>query len=230
MSYKLAIFDLDGTLLDTLEDLKNSTNYALRQYGLAERTIDEIRAIVGHGIRNLIERAVPEGTPESVTDKVFDCFREHYKVHCADKTAPYPGTADLLKKLRASKVKVAVISNKADPAVRELMPVYFDGLYDIARGELPGVPKKPAPDGVRKIMEELGTDPGKAVYIGDSEVDVATAENSGIDQIIVTWGFRSREQLKAAGAVRLADDADEVYRLIMKRRRLCPGMRSGKIS
>ncbi len=211
MKYKLAIFDLDGTLLDTLTDLMNSTNFALRQHGLRERTYDEIRAKVGHGIKNLIDRAVPEGTPEDVTAEVFQCFREHYRVHCADVTAPYPGVNELLTKLRAAGVRIGVISNKADPAVQDLMKVYFEGLVDIARGELPGVPKKPAPDGVWKMIEEFGVDRSEAVYIGDSEVDVETALNSGLDEITVTWGFRDRDVLEAAGATVFADCVGEVY-------------------
>lgn len=214
MSYKLAIFDLDGTLLDTLEDLMNSTNYALEKCGLPKRTYSEIRSIVGHGIRNLIDRAVPEGTGKDVADKVFELFKEHYVVHCADKTRPYPGVCELLSKLRKRGVRVAVISNKADKAVQELMPVYFEGLVDIARGELPGVPRKPAPDGVLGLMKEFGALPEESVYIGDSEVDVQTAVNSGIDHIIVTWGFRDRDVLTAAGGVVFADCVGDVYRLI----------------
>lgn len=214
MKYKLAIFDLDGTLLDTLTDLMNSANYALRQQGLKERTYKEIRAIVGHGIKNLIDRAVPEGTSEELTAEVFRGFREHYKVHCADATAPYPGVRELLGKLRGAGVKIGVISNKADPAVQDLMKIYFDGLVDIARGELPGVPKKPAPDGVWKMTDEFGVDRKDAVYIGDSEVDVETAANSGLDCVTVTWGFRDRDVLTAAGATVLADCVGEVYDLI----------------
>lgn len=214
MSYKLAIFDLDGTLLDTLEDLMNSTNFALEKNGLPLRTYAEIRSIVGHGIRNLIDRAVPERTEKSVADSVFEEFKEHYKVHCADLTRPYPGVCELLGRLRDAGVRVAVISNKADKAVQDLMHVYFEGLVDIARGEIQGIPRKPAPDGVLKLMGEFGMKREETVYIGDSDVDLATANNSGIDHIIVTWGFRDRDLLISAGAKVLADNTDSVFDLI----------------
>ncbi|MBR7062159.1 MAG: HAD-IA family hydrolase [Clostridia bacterium] len=214
MKYKLAIFDLDGTLLDTLEDLMNSVNHALEQYGLPERSYAEIRRIVGHGIRNLVDNAVPQGTPAEVADRVFEAFKAHYKVHCADKTAPYPGVCGLLRDVRAAGLRVGVISNKADGAVQELMTTYFAGLTDIARGEIAGIPRKPAPDGVWTMIKEFGVDPSEAVYIGDSEVDVETARNAGLEHIIVTWGFRDREQLIRCGARVLADDTAEVLRLL----------------
>ena len=214
MKYKLAIFDLDGTLLDTLEDLKDSVNYALGQYGLPLRSYGEVRRIVGHGIRNLIDNAVPPDTAPELTDCVFEAFKAHYKLHCADKTAPYPGVCDLLRDVRAAGIYVGVISNKADGAVQELMTTYFGGLVDIARGELPGVPRKPAPDGVLAMINGFGIAPGEAVYIGDSEVDVETARNAGLDHIIVTWGFRDREQLVECGARVFADRAEDVFRLL----------------
>ena len=212
--YKTVIFDLDGTLLDTLEDLMNSVNYALASFGLPERSYGEIRDRVGHGIRNLVDRSVPDGTDAALTDRVFGCFKEHYQLHCTDKTAPYPGVNDLMIKLKNEGIRIGIISNKADPAVRELVPVYFDGLVDIARGELPGVPKKPAPDGVLRMMDEFGAKPEETVYVGDSDVDLATAVNSGIDHVIVTWGFRDREFLIGRGARVLADTADEVYAIV----------------
>ncbi len=192
----------------------NSVNYALASFGLPERSYGEIRDRVGHGIRNLVDRSVPDGTDAALTDRVFGCFKEHYQLHCTDKTAPYPGVNDLMIKLKNEGIRIGIISNKADPAVRELVPVYFDGLVDIARGELPGVPKKPAPDGVLRMMDEFGAKPEETVYVGDSDVDLATAVNSGIDHVIVTWGFRDREFLIGRGARVLADTADEVYAIV----------------
>ncbi|MBO7408024.1 MAG: HAD-IIIA family hydrolase [Clostridia bacterium] len=214
MKYKLAIFDLDGTLLDTLEDLKDSVNFALAEYGLPTRSYAEIRRIVGHGIRNLVDNAVPEGTAQDVADLVFEAFKTHYKVHCADKTAPYPGIPELLQQVRAAGIRVGVISNKADGAVQELMRTYFAGLVDVARGEIAGIPRKPAPDGVWAMIKEFGIDPADAVYIGDSEVDIETADNAGLDHIIVTWGFRDRELLESRGARVFADAPAEVFRLL----------------
>ncbi|MBQ3482881.1 MAG: HAD-IA family hydrolase [Clostridia bacterium] len=209
MSYALAIFDLDGTVLDTLDDLADATNAALARAELPVRTRDEVRAFVGNGIRALVERAVPHGTPSAVTDTVFASFREYYAAHCADRTAPYAGVPELVATLRAAGCRTAVLSNKADFAVQELCHRYFEGLFDVVAGEREsaGIPKKPAPDGVYAICKELDIPLSCAVYIGDSEVDVATAQNAGLDAILVDWGFRTAAQLRAAGAQRIVCDA-----------------------
>lgn len=156
MRYKAAIFDMDGTILNTLEDLTDSTNYALSHHGFPERTIDEVRRFVGNGIRKLIERAVPAGTDVATIDKVFDTFASYYKEHSAIKTRPYDGIHDAIAKLRAAGVKTAVVSNKADFAVQDLCVDYFPGMFDFALGEKSGIAKKPAPDMVEECLRTLG--------------------------------------------------------------------------
>lgn len=217
MKYRLSVFDLDGTILYTLEDLKISLNAALSGNNLPERSLDETRRFVGNGIRKLIERAVPENTSAELTDKVFADFNLHYKEHCTDNTRPYEGIPELISALRKAGVKTAVLSNKADYAVQELCARYFPNMFDFAAGEKAGVRKKPAPDGVYSILEQLGISAADTVYIGDSEVDIATAENSGTDSIIVDWGFRERELLKSCGAKVIASSPEEVLGLILGR-------------
>lgn len=213
--YKLAVFDMDGTILDTLEDLKDSTNFALEKCGYPTRSYDEVRRFVGNGIRKLIERAVPEGLTVEQIDRVHEVFTEHYKVHCADKTKAYDGIKPLLEKLRASGVKTAVVSNKADYGVQELCKEYFDGLFDYAVGEREGIRRKPAPDAVNEALRVLGMDKSEAVYIGDSDVDFETAKNAELPCISVLWGFRDEEFLREKGATLFVHDPAEIYDIIM---------------
>lgn len=214
MKYKLAVFDMDGTILDTLEDLKDSLNYALELNGFPTRTIDEVRSFVGNGIGKLIERGVPMGTSETETGKVLASFTEHYKQHCADKTKPYDGVTELILKLRSSGMKTAVVSNKADYGVSELCRQYFAGLFDAAVGEREGIRRKPAPDSVNAVLEKLDISRSDAVYIGDSEVDLETAKNAEMDCIAVSWGFREPEFLRQRGADIIASSPDEVLALL----------------
>ena len=214
MKYALAIFDMDGTILDTLDDLADSLNYALKACGYPERSLDEARRFVGNGIMKLIERALPSGSSAAEADRVFSVFMPHYTLHCADKTKPYGGINELLVKLRAAGCRTAVVSNKADHAVQELCTQYFPGLFDAAAGERAGVLKKPAPDSVNEVLSKLGADRGAAVYIGDSEVDIATAKNSGLFGIIVDWGFRDRDFLEAHCADIVVSSTQEVYDII----------------
>lgn len=200
MKYKAAIFDLDGTLLNTIEDLADSLNYALNKSGLPLRTVAEVNSFVGNGIRKLIERGVPRGTADHITDTVFADFNVHYKLHCADKTKPYNGITDLLRYMRQAGMKTAVVSNKADYAVAQLCKKYFDGLFDITMGERAGLSRKPAPDMVCAVLSSLGLTAADAVYIGDSDVDIATAENANMPLISVSWGFRKKEFLIQCGA------------------------------
>ena len=202
---------MDGTILNTLEDLKDTLNYALQQAGYEPHTLEEVRSYVGNGIRRMIECAVPEGTGAEECDRIQEIFMPYYQLHCADKTCAYPGVRELLKRFRAEGVLTAVVSNKADGAVQDLVEVYFKGLFDIAVGEHAGIRKKPAPDMVEKALDVLGVKKEEAVYIGDSEVDMATAENAGLDRIIVAWGFRDKEFLKEKGAERIAENAQDVY-------------------
>lgn len=211
MKHSLAIFDLDGTILYTLVDLKNSINFTLKKFGFPERTLDEVRRFVGNGIKNLIIRAAPKGTDEKTIDEMFEVFNEHYAVHCNDNTKSYDGIDELLKKLKEQKVKTAVVSNKADYAVQTLVKKYFDGLFDYAVGEKQGVRKKPCPDSVNEVLRVLDTPKEAAVYIGDSEVDVATAKNAQMDCIAVDWGFRDREVLINSGATLIVSDAAALY-------------------
>ncbi len=198
--YKTYIFDLDGTLLDTLGDLAASTNYALRQYGMAEHSIDDIRRFVGNGVGKLIERAVPGGLENPQFEDVLATFRKHYMEHSLDTTCPYPGVEDLLRELRAKGCRVAVVSNKFYNATRELCRHFFADTVEVAIGEREDIRRKPAPDTVFEALRQLGVTTDDAVYIGDSDVDVATARNAGIPCISVLWGFRDRDFLTAHGA------------------------------
>ena len=205
-----AIFDMDGTILNTLDDLMDSTNFALKNNGLKERSLEEIRFFVGNGIQKLIERAVPQGTSKEVFEKVFADFKSHYKIHCADKTSYYDGIPSVIQTLRKMGVKTAVVSNKADFAVQELVEVYFKGLFDVALGEKAGVSKKPSPDMVNAALSVLGVEKEAAFYIGDSDVDFETAKNSSLDFIGVSWGFRGRKFLENLGAKNIIDSPEEL--------------------
>ena len=215
MQYTLAVFDLDGTLLDTLDDLRTSLNVALEKAGMPQRSKDEVRRFVGNGIRKLLERAAPEDTPAAEIDRLYETFSAHYALHCAEQTAPYPGILPLLRTLRAAGMRTAVVSNKADYAVQPLVQQYFPGLFDAAAGEREGVRRKPAPDAVFAVLDALGMTAGEAVYIGDSDVDLATARNAGLPCISVAWGFRSREFLLENGAEQIVSDAMELQRLLL---------------
>lgn len=210
MKYQLAIFDLDGTLLNTLEDLADSTNYIMRKFGYPERTLKEVRCFVGNGIRKLLERSAPVGTPAEEIDRMFEQFKEYYGAHCADKTKPYDGIMELLSDLKEQNIKLAVVSNKADYAVKALCEQYFCGYFDEAVGERTGIARKPAPDTVNEVLKNLQIEKSQAVYIGDSEVDVQTAQNAEMDCIAVDWGFRDREVLEEAGAETIVSTPAEV--------------------
>lgn len=194
------VFDLDGTLLNTLEDLADSVNYAMRQYELPEHTIEEVRAYVGNGVAKLIERAIPQGTANPRYEQILDTFKEHYARHCEDKTCPYEGIRELLAQLKEQNFCMAIVSNKFDGAVKKLNEKYFNKYISVAIGESATVQRKPAPDTVYQALAELAADASRAVYVGDSEVDRQTAANVPMPCISVTWGFRTREQLLEAGA------------------------------
>ena len=209
--YKAIIFDLDGTLLDTLADLAEGTNYALRVNGFPERTIDEIRRFVGNGARKLIERAVPDGQIEAALEKVRQDFDIYYKVHCKDHTGPYPGIMEMLQELVQQGYSLGVVSNKPDFAVQELIPEYFPGIFASVSGERQGVAKKPAPDLIREAMKNLQADSSNAVYVGDSEVDLEAAANAGIPCISVAWGFKGRRFLEEQHAGTIIEVPAEVF-------------------
>lgn len=210
---KLYIFDMDGTILNTLDDLSDSVNHVLKKNHFPQRTLDEVRTFVGNGIRKLIERALPEESTEAIVEVVYSDFMEYYQKHCADKTRPYDGIVELLDQLKEKGIHLAVVSNKAEPAVKELCDIYFPGSFECAIGVREGILPKPAPDGVDQALEFFGIKKEEAVYIGDSEVDVKTALNSGLDMICVEWGFRDRAFIEKQGGknfVRVPEDILEV--------------------
>lgn len=208
--YNTYIFDLDGTLLSTLGDLAASCNYALRTNGMPERTIDEVRVFVGNGVKKLMERAVPNGEGNPAFEKTYSDFRKHYMEHNLDTTKPYDGVMDLLKELNSRGKKVAVVSNKFYAATQELCRHFFGNLVQVAIGEREDIRKKPAPDTVIEAMRQLGVTTEGAVYIGDSDVDIETARNSGMPCISVLWGFRDRDFLLQHGATTLVDTPADI--------------------
>lgn len=212
-AYDIYVFDLDGTLLDTLDDLTNSVNAALEHAALPVHTREEIRSFVGNGVRLLIERSVPGGATHPLFDQVFDFFRQHYLEHGADNTRPYPGIMSLLTMLKERGKKIVVVSNKFYDATRSLCRNYFGDLIDVAVGEREGIRKKPAPDLVNEAFRELGVTRDEAlsaVYIGDSDVDIETARNSGLSCISVLWGFRDRDFLLVHGATTFVCSPQEI--------------------
>ena len=199
--YKTYIFDLDGTLLDTLQDLADSVNYALRQFGMPEHSLDDIRRFVGNGVRLLMERAVPDGAQNPQFEEVFATFRQYYMQHSLDTTRPYDGIVETIHELKLRGCRLAVVSNKMMAATQELVAHFFpDVEVAIGEHEAAGIRKKPAPDTVDEALRQLGVTREGAVYVGDSDVDLLTARNSGLPCISVLWGFRDREFLLAHGA------------------------------
>lgn len=214
MKYSTVIFDMDGTILNTLDDLHDSVNYALEKMGYPLRSLDEIRSFVGNGVEVLIRRSVPKGTDEKGREQCRSFFREHYSVNMNNKTRPYEGIVDLIKALRQRGYKTAVVSNKSEYAVIELCKQTFPDLFDVIVGQTQERSPKPAPDGVFYALDKLGIRKSQAVYVGDSDVDVQTALNSGLDCIGVTWGFRDRAVLEKAGAKYIIDKAGEMLNII----------------
>lgn len=208
------LFDLDGTLLNTLDDLTDSVNFALEKMRYPHRTIEEIRAFVGNGVVKLIERAVPNGTSALDTDCTLAFFKEHYANHCEEKTRPYDGIIELLNTLRTAGYKIAVVSNKIDSAVVPLCKKYFGDRIQIAIGDRAGMARKPSPDAVYEAMHLLSSDQTRSVYIGDSDVDIQTAQNAGLALISVCWGFRSKEFLLKNGAGIVADKPQDILKLL----------------
>lgn len=194
------IFDLDGTLLSSLEDLAASTNYALRWAGMPERTLEEVRMFVGNGVKLLMERAIPDGLHNPRFEEVYAKFREHYLMHNLDRTRPYDGVLELLAELKRRGKKLAIVSNKFYAATQDLAHHFFADTIEVAIGERENIRKKPAPDTVLEALRQLGASKDGAVYIGDSDVDVMTAKNSGLPCISVLWGFRDKEFLIEHGA------------------------------
>ena len=212
MSYQTYIFDLDGTLLDTLGDLAASVNYAMRTHGMPEHSVDEVCRFVGNGVRRLMERAVPGGAAHPAFEAAFATFRRHYMEHSLDTTLPYEGIPEMLQELKRRGRHTAVVSNKFDAATKELCRHFFPDTIDVAVGEheAEGIRKKPAPDTVLQALSQLGVGQEGAVYVGDSDVDIQTARNSGLPCISVLWGFRDREFLLAHGAETFVSQPSEL--------------------
>ena len=205
MKYKAVLFDMDGTLLDTLADMAAAVNHILSVHGYPLRTVEEVRAFVGNGARKLMERALPPDVTGDAFEALLEEYRQWYEAHACVKTAPYPGIPAVLAALHRAGVRCAVVSNKPDGATRELAARFFPGLP--AFGQRDGIPAKPAPDMVYHALAELGVEASAAAYVGDSEVDVALARNAKLPLVAVSWGFRGRETLEEAGAVLVVDDA-----------------------
>ena len=214
--YRAVIFDLDGTLLDTLEDLRDGVNYVLTLKGYPKRSLEEIRRFVGNGIAKLIERAAPQGTTEAEWAEMLQVFRAYYTEHCRIKTGPYEGITELLEELKKQGILMAIVSNKNDAAVKELVKYYFSDFIEpeVAIGEREGIQKKPAPDSVYEAMRLLGVEKEEAVYVGDSDVDRETAKNAALDCISVTWGFRDEEMLRGLEPEYLVHEPKEIMEIV----------------
>lgn len=215
MNYKLAIFDMDGTILDTILDLTDSINYATKCNNFPTHTVSEVRSFVGNGLGVLVEKACPSYASEEQKTKVFNDFKEYYKTHSAIHTKPYDGITELIRTLKEAGYITAVVSNKQDKAVQDLCDTYFKNLFDVSVGEITGIPRKPAPDSINKIIKDYKLDKKEVVYIGDSEVDIQTAKNASIDCITVTWGFRDEAFLIEQGATHIARTMDDVKRILI---------------
>ena len=213
MKISACIFDLDGTILDTLQDLANSVNYALNQKGYPQRTVDEVRSFVGNGIPKLIERAVPEGTAETEIEETLMIFKEHYAVHLNDNTKPYDGIISLLENLKSKGISTAVVTNKAHFAAAELTKQFYSSLIDVTVGQKDGVPTKPDPTALNEALKTIGVKSENAVFVGDSDVDVFTAHNGNLKCIGVTWGNRDEDVLLTNGAEYIAHKPEDILNI-----------------
>ena len=218
MKYRAILFDMDGTVLDTLRDLNAAANRALAEFGFPPMTIDDTRRRIGNGSRRLLELSLPAGTEPATLDRLVEWYLPYYNAHANDTTAPYPGVSELLCALKSAGIPLAVVSNKPDRTVKQLAAIHFPALLEVAVGEneAGGVRRKPWPDTLLAAAAALGERPEDCLYVGDSEVDVLTASRAGMDCASVLWGFRSREELEAAGATLLFDSSKELGKFILK--------------
>ena len=224
MGYQAVLFDMDGTVLDTLEDLYRAVNRSLEEFSLPVVSRERVRAGLGNGAAHLIDFCVPEDCPEARRQQVLDWYKPWYDAHCRIATRPYPGILPLMERLRDRGVKLAIISNKPDPAVRELAEAFFPGLLEAAVGEGETVRRKPDPSAVLTAARRMGVEIGKCVYVGDSEVDYATAQSCGSDLVLCSWGFRGRKELEELGAKTIVDTPEELIALLEREdlaRRIC---------
>ena len=215
-NYDTVIFDLDGTLLNTLEDLADGVNHVMEENGYPKRTLEEVRHFVGNGIRRLMEQAVPESVTGDEFERVFEEFRSYYTEHCQIKTRAYDGIMQLLDTLKKQGYAMAIVSNKNHAAVCELNEIYFKEYIKVAIGQKDGIRKKPAPDTVIQALKELGKEKETAIYVGDSEVDFATAKNSGMDCALVTWGFRTTDELSVFKPRAFIEKPEELLTILQK--------------
>ena len=215
MRYKAVLFDMDGTVLDTLDDLADSVNRSLREFGLPEVSRFQVGQSLGNGAKYLIRHCLPEGSDEALCEQVLSFYKPWYDAHCRIKTKPYDGILQLMETLRADGVSQAIISNKPDSAVQELAEAFFPGLMDVVIGESPAVKRKPSPDTVLAAASQMGLMASDCVYIGDTEVDLETARNAGMDCIPVSWGFRTEEQLRAAGAEEIIRSPEDLKKKLL---------------
>ncbi len=211
---KTILFDLDGTLLDSLNDLWASVNHSLAQNNMSVRSKEEIRQFLGNGARQLISLSMPPGYSDKEFSQVYNEFKTYYSLHSSDKTKPYDGIMPMLEQLKQLGVKTGIVSNKPDTAVQKLYRRFFSNSIDMAIGEQEGITRKPSPDMIFKALSILGSDVSQSIYVGDSEVDIATANNSGIKCISVSWGFRGRSYLENEGASTIVDDPTELINLL----------------
>ena len=214
MKYTTIVFDCDGTLLDTLTDLRNAVNYVLSAHDLPERSVSEVKAALGNGVAHLMRQSLPTSISDAEFNTFLDEFKAYYGEHLQDYTAPYPGMLDVLDTLRAKGYKLAIVSNKIQEGVTPLNKEYFGDRLPVAIGERPGLQRKPAPDMVLQALKELNSTPNESIYVGDSEVDVATAENSGLLCIGVTWGFREESLHQELGVTHIARKADDIVSIV----------------
>ena len=212
--YDAYLFDMDGTVLDTIEDLKNSVNYMLGQIGMEKRNTEEIKTFLGNGPVHLLRCSLRGEVKDEEFEKCFKIYKEHYAKHCMDETRPYDGIMDVLKEIKKQGAKIAVVSNKHQSAVVQLNEKYFCGIFDEVSGDREGVKRKPAPDSVDIVLNSLGVSREKALFIGDSEVDFETAKNAGMDFVAVAWGFRTEEQLKLSGVKNFVYTPEELLKYI----------------
>ena len=214
MKYTTIVFDCDGTLLDTLTDLRNAVNYVLRAHDLPERSVPEVKAALGNGVAHLMRQSLPDSISEAEFNTYLDEFKAYYGEHLQDYTAPYPGMLDVLDTLRAKGYKLAIVSNKIQEGITPLNKEYFGDRLPVAIGERPGLQRKPAPDMVLQALKELDSTPEESIYVGDSEVDVATAKNSGLLCIGVTWGFREESLHQELGVTHIARKAEDILSIV----------------
>lgn len=213
--YKLVIFDMDGTILNTIQDLTNAVNHALAKFNYSKRTLEEVKSFVGNGIVNLMKRAIGEQLNQEDFDKVFKEFCVYYDEHCNDNTKPYNGIVELVQNLKTNNIYTAVVSNKAHFAVEKLVKLHFNNLFDLFQGATNDIKIKPSPDSVNAIIEKLNVDKKDCVYVGDSEVDIQTASNAQIDCISVSWGFKTKDFLKSNNASIIVNNVDELKKALI---------------